>query len=131
MIPYLVYLCLVQKHIVNFNYCKNINVKYFCRYCKAEANTAFRKDIPIVACCMEAGYEADRWLAVVISAAPGLDCSTDAKLAASLDRLEKELRAARRVIKPEYSFIPLASVVNHLGSLIASILNAPQSTVDR
>lgn len=63
---------------------------------------AFRMKIPIIAVCVDEGYEADYWLAVITSAAPGLDCSTDAKLAASLDRLEKELRAARRVFKPEY-----------------------------
>ena len=56
----------------------------------------------MVACCMEEGYEADYWLGVITSAAPGLDCSTDAKLNASLDKLEIELRAAvPRVIKPE------------------------------
>lgn len=53
----------------------------------------------MVAVYVEEGYEADYWLLVVTSAAPGLDCSTEAKLTASLDRLEKELRAAHRVIK--------------------------------
>ena len=46
---------------------------------------------------MEEGYEADYWLGVITAAAPGLDCSTEGKLLASLDRIEKELRAARRV----------------------------------
>ena len=63
---------------------------------------AFRSKIPMVACCVEEGYEADYWLAVIISAAPGLDCSTNDKLSASLDRLEKELRAVQRVLKIEY-----------------------------
>ena len=67
-----------------------------------EANAALRWKIPMVACCMEESYEADYWLGVITSAAPGLDCSTDAKLNASLDKLEKELRAAApRVLKPE------------------------------
>lgn len=52
----------------------------------------------MVACCVEEGYEADYWLGVIIAAAPGLDCSTDAKLAGNLERLEKELRSAKRVI---------------------------------
>lgn len=56
----------------------------------------------MVAACVEEGYEADYWLGVITSAAPRIDCSTDSKLTASLDRLEKELRAARRVLKPEY-----------------------------
>ena len=68
-------------------------------YCKAEANMAFRAMIPMVAVCVEDGYEADYWLAVVISAAPGLDCCTDERLDRSLGRLEKELRAAHRVIQ--------------------------------
>ena len=71
-------------------------------YCKAEANTAFREMIPIIAVCVEDGYRADHWLAIIISAAPGLDCSTDERLTGSLGRLEKELRAAHRVIQPEY-----------------------------
>ena len=63
---------------------------------------ASRAKIPMIAVCVGEGYEADYWLAVVISAAPGLDCSTDKSLPGSLDRLEKELRAAHREIKPEY-----------------------------
>lgn len=71
-------------------------------YCKGEANMAFRANIPMVVCCVEEGYEADYWLAVITAAAPGIDCSTDEKLASSLDRLEKELKAARRLLKPKY-----------------------------
>ena len=66
---------------------------------------AFRAKIPIIAVCVEDGYNAIRegyWLAVIISAAPGLDCSTDERLDSSLGSLEKELRAAHRVIQPEY-----------------------------
>ena len=63
---------------------------------------AFRAMIPMIAVCVEDGYMADYWLAVIISAVPGLDCSTDERLAGSLGRLEKELRAAHRVIQPEY-----------------------------
>ena len=59
---------------------------------------AFRAKIPMIAVCVEEGYEADYWLAVIISAVPGLDCSTDDRLDGSLGRLEKELRAAHRVI---------------------------------
>ena len=58
----------------------------------------------MVACRVEEGYQADYWLGVITSAAPGLDCSTDAKLTTCLDRLEKELRAAHRIIKPKYEF---------------------------
>ena len=63
---------------------------------------AFRAKIPMIAVCVEEGYEADNWLALIISAAPGLDCSTDERLVGSLDRLEKELRADRRVSQSEY-----------------------------
>ena len=72
------------------------------RNCKAEAYMAFRAKIPTIAVCVEEGYEADYWLAVIMAAAPGLDCSTDERLASSLGRLEKELRAAHRDIKSEY-----------------------------
>ena len=74
----------------------------FLSYCKAEANMAFRSKIPMIAVCFEEGYEADYWLAVVTSAAPGLDCSTDARLISSMDRLEKEIRTAHRDLKPKY-----------------------------
>ena len=63
-------------------------------YCKAEANAAFRWGKPLVALCVEAGYVADYWLAIVIAAAPGLECSSEAKLAACIERLERELRTA-------------------------------------
>lgn len=76
-----------------------------CRNCKLDANTAVRGDIPMVACRVEEGYEADFWLRVITSAAPEYDCSTEAKLAASLDGLEKELRAARRTITLEYYYV--------------------------
>ena len=78
-------------------------------YCKAEANMAFREMIPIIAVCVEEGYEADYWLGLINSAAPGLDCSTDERLAGSLGRLEKELRAAHRVIRP--SIVPFTGSV--------------------
>ena len=84
------------------NDCNNCIIRLLISYCKAEANMAFRAKIPMIAVCVEEGYEADFWLAVVISAAPGLDCSTDECLTGSLDRLEKELRAAHREIKSEY-----------------------------
>ena len=58
--------------------------------------------IPMIAVCVEEGYEADYWLARIIVEVPRLDCSTDERLAGSLGRLEKELRAARRVIQSEY-----------------------------
>ena len=52
---------------------------------------------------MEEGYEADYWLGIITSAAPNLDCSTDTKLNANLDFLEKELRAAsKRVLNIVY-----------------------------
>ena len=63
---------------------------------------AFRAMIPIIAVCIEDGYRAIQdgyWLALIISAAPGLDCSTDERLVGSLGRLKKELRAAHRVIQ--------------------------------
>ena len=62
---------------------------------------AFRLEIPMIAVCVQEGYEADYWLFLIISAAPGQDCSTDALLTGSMDRLEKELRAAHRERKPE------------------------------
>ena len=55
----------------------------------------------MVACCVEEGYEADFWLGVVTSAAPGLDFSSDEKFASNFERLEKELRSAHRIIKFE------------------------------
>lgn len=64
-----------------------------------EANAALRWDIPMIRICVEEGYEADYWLGVITSAAPCFDCSTDEKLAGSIARIEKELRAARRVGK--------------------------------
>ena len=64
-----------------------------------EANAALRWDIPMIPLCVEDGYEADYWLGVITSAAPGFDCSTDEKLANSIARIEKELRSARRVGK--------------------------------
>ena len=97
-------------------------------YCKAEANMAFRAKIPMIAVCVEDGYEADYWLAVIIAAAPGLDCSTDDHLASSLGRLEKELRAAHRAIQPEYRdfyrvlldnrTLPLYARCSHLATFI-------------
>ena len=72
-----------------------------------EANTAVRWNIPIVACCVEDGYEADFWLGVITAAPPGVDCSTDKKLNSSLDRLERELRAAKRILKSEYTIFQI------------------------
>ena len=75
------------------------------RYCKIEANTALRWKITMVACCVEEGYEADYWLGVITSAAPGLDCSADEKFSASFERLVKELRSAHLVIKSKYKMV--------------------------
>lgn len=63
-------------------------------WCKLEANTALRLNIPMVACRVEEGYDSDYWLGVITSATPQLDCSTDAKLNSSLDRLERERERA-------------------------------------
>lgn len=71
---------------------------------------AFRANIPMVVCCVEEGYETDYWLAVITAAAPGIDCSTDEKLASSLDRLEKELKAARRLLKSKYNSILMQNI---------------------
>ena len=62
---------------------------------------AFRLEIPMIAVCVQEGYEADYWLFLIISAAPGLDCSTDARLTSNMNRLEKELRTEHRERKPE------------------------------
>lgn len=65
-------------------------------WCKLEANTALRLNIPMVACRVEEGYDSDYWLGVITSATPQLDCSTDAKLNSSLDRLERERESGER-----------------------------------
>lgn len=70
----------------------------------------------MVACCVEEGYEADYWLGVITSASPGLDCSTDAKLASSFERLEKELRSAKRVMNSK-------CVINYLVVAEATPIN--------
>ena len=76
----------------------------------------------MVACCMEEGYEADYWLGVIKAAAPGLDCSTEGKLLASLDRIEKELRAARRVQNADVNAV-------HLSASLPTSNNAQQPQV--
>ena len=38
----------------------------------------------MIAVRVEEGYEADYWLALIIADAPGLDCSSDERLASSL-----------------------------------------------
>lgn len=70
-----------------------------CRYCKAEANLAFRSKIPMVPVCVEEGYEADNWLALITAAAHGYDCSTDEMLTSSMDGVVKELLHALRLRK--------------------------------
>ena len=65
----------------------------------------FLAQILMIAVCVQEGYEADYWLAVVISAAPGMDCSTDARLISNMNRLEKEQRGAHRELKPESVFL--------------------------
>lgn len=86
----------------------------------------------MVACRVEEGYEADYWLGVIIAAAPGLDCSTEAKLISSMERLEKELRAARRgqnaevaaMAHPSAVSSPLSSGAHQVCSMLIVCLSA-------
>ena len=79
-----------------------------------EANAALRWDIPMLALCVEEGYKADYWLGVIISPAPGFDCSTEEKLAFYMDRIEKEIRAAGRARKGS-RFVLLVCILTNMG----------------
>ena len=59
----------------------------------------------MVAARVEEGYDAvaeNDWIGLITSDAPEVDCSTDALIIACIDRIIKELKEARREIKPEY-----------------------------
>ena len=94
---------LLNVHIKQFFFSIWITISFdYLSNCKAETYTALRWNIPLMACCVEDGYEADYWLRVIIAETTGLDCSTDSNLAVNLNTLEKELRAARRILRMEY-----------------------------
>ena len=80
-------------------------------YCKAEANAAFRWDKPLVALCVEAGYVADYWLAIVIAAASSARPRRSSPRASSASCAPPPLGSRRSRLLPRVSFSPLSALL--------------------